>query len=90
MFSSYQALDTLDAIGLMADFTTATLPDVVTIPRGPLDDTSTVSEMICSMMNADGELPVFVYSRERNADARCLSIEEISERLMLQGGRGEN
>ncbi|MEO5859035.1 MAG: hypothetical protein ABIR33_08820 [Pyrinomonadaceae bacterium] len=84
-FSSYEASDTLDAIDLMSDFTTANVPEVVTIPRGIHDDVPAVSEMISSFMSLDSDLSVFLYSEERNAGARSLSIEEVGQ--WLQGRR---
>lgn len=70
--SSYEASDTLDAIDLISNFTTASFPDVVTIPRGVRDDVSNVSEMIGTFLGADSDVPVFLYSQERNMGARSL------------------
>ncbi|MDI1240768.1 MAG: hypothetical protein PSX80_02460 [bacterium] len=88
-FSSYEASDTLDAIELISDFTTENFPEVVTIPRDVHADVTAVSQMICSFMNPDLDLPVFLYSRERNAGARCLSIEEVAQWLESGRNRGE-
>lgn len=88
-FYSYEASDTLDAIDLISDFTTASAPEVVTIPRRIEDDVSTVSEMIGSFIRSESDLPVFLYSRERNAGVRSLCIEEVGQWLQGRRDRGE-
>ncbi len=89
-FTSYEASDTLDATDLISDFTTGNWPEIVTIPGGIKDDVSTVSQMLCSFMSGDADLPVFLYSQERNAGTRCLSIEEVGQWLERRRGRGES
>lgn len=87
-FSSYEASDALDAIDLISDFTTASVPEVVTIPRGVQDDISNVSEMIGSFMPADSDVSVFNYSQERNTGARSLCIEEVGHWVQRRRDRG--
>ena len=89
-FSSYEASDALDAIDLLSDFTTESWPEIVTIPGGVQDDPSTVSRMLCSFMSSDADLPVYLYSQERNAGTRCLSIEEVGQWLESRRGGGES
>jgi hypothetical protein len=84
-FSSYEASDTFDAISQILDFTTARVPEIVTIPGMGQQDLMTVSQLLHSFVGADYDLDIFLYSNERNAPARSISTEQLGQ--LLQFGR---
>ncbi len=51
-FSSYEASDTFDAIDQILDFTTACVPEIVTIPGAGPQDIAPVSELLHSFITA--------------------------------------
>jgi hypothetical protein len=89
-FSCYEAIDAFDAIGQIADFTTDFIPEIVTIPRSGTEDVAMVSDLLHGFITADIDLPIFLYSQERNARAKSISTEELGRWLQRRRGRGEN
>jgi hypothetical protein len=64
-FSTYEAIDALDAIGFISDFTTEQMPDVVTIPRAADADGLTVSELLNDLVGGEAsDLTVLLFSQE--------------------------